>query len=128
MIESTVTRSPPILRTMSAKTVVVATIRRAPDGVLDDPCVVPPLQAVKKNAAAASTASRVKPSMDTPHGRRRRVVRGMASGRGGGGGRPVQAGGTQPEELEPMIVDAVARPPGDVRDDGPQALVVDLVR
>lgn len=52
----------------------------------------------------------------------------MASGRGGGGGRPVEAGGTQPEELEPMIVDAVARPPGDVRDDGPQALVVDLVR
>ena len=37
-----------------------------------------------------------------------------------------QAGRTQPEELEPVLVDAVAGPTSDLADDDPEAGVVDL--
>ena len=52
----------------------------------------------------------------------------MVSACHGGGGRRGEACRTQPEQLQPVIVDAVARPPSDVHDDGAQALVIDLVR
>ena len=128
MIESTVTRSPPTLRTMSAKTVVVATTLRAPDRAALERAPDP--QAVSSIVATAVSTIRepVRPSLDRwREGVRRYWVMGQSGGDADGAGHAGQAGWTEPEQLETVFVDAITGPLGDLPDDESKAGIVDLV-
>ncbi len=125
-----------MLRTMSAKTVVVATrwsvapAAADPEGAADAP--EPPQAATISEDASPVIGQKRRRAT------RRRTGR-MADPRSGvphalGRLRPVPDGGlaglarrTQAEHLQPVVVDAIARPPGDVLDDGAQARVGDRI-
>src|SRR6478736_6519835 len=123
MMDVTSVRAPPILRTMSANTVVVVTtLRTVGAGPPLPPAEV--AQPVTMTAPASTTATSdvvrrwLIPSLSV-----RRDVATRSSWLGSAG----LAVGAEPEQLEAVLVDAVASPALDRPDDRSQAGVLDVV-